>query len=240
MKIVENGSVNVEAGASKNTVYKTSSNQPLAEFTVKAANTATTELTELVFTVKGTGNFESFTKDDIDVSPIDMDDCTYDNGKFTCTELTEKLPSTVSISFNTQKRGEYIVTLDSVNGKKQSRTFSKRFEKAIVSIATNEKQGNNTKFTLNVDLTDTSIEVSNVKIYASGTELQGPYAHITDVFSNGAELVVANGDKVQFIDGISYHWELDASNSGDVRIDQSIYADFFKVWNDYAQVFKTE
>jgi hypothetical protein len=51
MKIVEDGSVKVDGGGANNTVLKTSNNEVLGEFTVKASNDVTTELNELTFTI---------------------------------------------------------------------------------------------------------------------------------------------------------------------------------------------
>ena len=113
LKVVEKGAVKVEAGASKNTVLRTSNTQDLAEFTVKSSNSASTQLTDLVFTIAGSGtagvDFDSFTKDDIDISSVDIDECSFSAGTVTCTDMTVDLPETVKISFTAKKRWEFII-----------------------------------------------------------------------------------------------------------------------------------
>jgi propanediol dehydratase small subunit len=105
MKVVEKGAVKVEAGASKNTVLRTSTNQALAEFTVKSSSSSSTELTDMVFTITAGTGAEAFEKDDIDISSVDIDDCDYDGaGKVTCEDMKVTLPETVKISFNTKKQ----------------------------------------------------------------------------------------------------------------------------------------
>ncbi|MBR7037056.1 hypothetical protein IKI14_04245 [bacterium] len=61
------------------------------------------------------------------------------------------------------------MSLDSVNGKSQSRTFSKRYEEALVYVTSQENKGDETKYILGVETSDTDITVSNVKFYTSGT-----------------------------------------------------------------------
>ncbi len=236
MKIVEDGSVKVDGGGANNTVLKTSNNEVLGEFTVKASNDVTTELNELTFTITAV-TWDTFTKEDIDISSVDIDDCSYDAGKVTCEDMKVSLPETVTISFNTKKAWEYTLTLDSVNGKKQSKKFSKRFEKALVYVKSQEKKGDETVFTLGVNSTDTNLEVSNVHVYVNWTAVSGTHASIADTFADGAELRFANGSSLQYIDGISYDWELDGA-TWDVRINSDPYKDYFAVGSDFAKIFK--
>jgi hypothetical protein len=207
MKIVENGSVKVEAGAARNTVLRTSNNQTLAEFTVKSSSSTSTELTAMEFTITGSGTADTFTKDDVDAS-FDLDDCTYDAGKFTCTDMKLALPQDVTISFNTKKQGEYTLTLNSVNDKNQSRKFSKRFEKALVTIKKQENKGDETEFTLGVNA-DNDVTLSNVVLtYAGGT------IGTTEEFADGETVTAINsGDSAQYITEISYDWYVDAEDS---------------------------
>ena len=239
LKVVEKGAVKVEAGASKNTVLRTSNTQDLAEFTVKSSNSASTQLTDLVFTIAGSGtagvDFDSFTKDDIDISSVDIDECSFSAGTVTCTDMTVDLPETVKISFTAKKRWEFTLTLDSVNGKTQSRTFSKRFEKAVVKIKSQENKWDSTTFTLGVDA-DNDITVSNVVLtYAGGT------AWTTNEFSDWEQVsALNNANTAQWITNISYDWIDGDSNTWTVSISKSVYEDFFKVGDDYAKVFKAK
>ena len=239
LKVVEKGAVKVEAGASKNTVLRTSNTQDLAEFTVKSSNSASTQLTDLVFTIAGSGtagvDFDSFTKDDIDISSVDIDECSFSAGTVTCTDMTVDLPETVKISFTAKKRWEFTLTLDSVNGKTQSRTFSKRFEKAVVKIKSQENKWDSTTFTLGVEA-DNDITVSNVVLtYAGGT------AWTTNEFSDWEQVsALNNANTAQWITNISYNWIDGDSNTWTVSISKSVYEDFFKVGDDYAKVSKAK
>ena len=236
MKVVEKGAVKVEAGASKNTVLRTSTNQALAEFTVKSSSSSSTELTDMVFTITAGTGAEAFEKDDIDISSVDIDDCDYDGaGKVTCEDMKVTLPETVKISFNTKKQWEYTLTLDSVNGKAQSRKFSKRFEKALVYIKKQVNNGDETTFTLGVDA-DNDITVSNVAlIYSGGT------AWTINEFSDGEEVSALNKtESAQYITDISYDWVDGDGLTWSVSISKSVYQDYFKVWSEYAKVWKAK
>ena len=235
MKVVEKWAVKVEAGASKNTVLRTSTNQALAEFTVKSSSSSSTELTDMVFTITAGTGAESFEKDDIDISSVDIDDCDLSNGTVTCSDMKVTLPETVKISFNTKKQWEYTLTLDSVNGKTQSRKFSKRFEKALVYIKKQENKWDETTFTLWVDA-DNDITVSNVSLTYSG------YSFWTsEEFSDGEEVSTTNkSDSAQYITDISYDWIDGDGLTWSVSISKSTYNDYFKVWSDYAKVFKAK
>ena len=236
MKVVEKWAVKVEAGASKNTVLRTSTNQALAEFTVKSSSSSSTELTDMVFTITAGTGAEAFEKDDIDISSVDIDDCDYDGaGKVTCEDMKVTLPETVKISFNTKKQWEYTLTLDSVNGKAQSRKFSKRFEKALVYIKKQVNNGDETTFTLGVDA-DNDITVSNVAlIYSGGT------AWTINEFSDGEEVSALNKtESAQYITDISYDWVDGDGLTWSVSISKSVYQDYFKVWSEYAKVWKAK
>jgi hypothetical protein len=77
---------------------------------------------------------------------------------------------TVKVNFTSKKRGEYELALTSLNGKAQTRKFSKRFEEALVYIAKQDNRGDETVFTLGVDADDDA-EVKDVKIYVGGVAL---------------------------------------------------------------------
>ena len=242
LKVAEKGSVKVEPGTAKNTVLKTSRDEVLAEFTVKSSNWESVDLTDLEFTIEGWTGADKFTKDDIEISVVDDfdDDCTLGSGgKVVCSDLKVSLPKTVTVSFNTKKRGEYTLTLDKVNDKTQTKSFAKRFENALVYIAAQSDKGDETVFTLGVKA-DSDYSVSNVKIYANGAQLTWTYAYINGDFSDGDELRVENGSKIQYIDGISYDWEDDDNHTGNVQILKSTYNDYFYISekDGYAKVSK--
>ena len=196
-----------------------------------------------MFTIVGSGDADTFTKDDIEISVVDDfdDDCTLaSDGKVTCTDLKVALPKTVTISFNAKKRWEYTLTLNSVNDKPQTKSFAKRFENALVYIAAQNNKWDETVFTLGVKA-DSEYTVSNVKIYANGAQITGTYAYINGDFSDGDELRVENGEKIQYIDGISYDWADDDNHTGNVQILKSTYNDYFYISDKdgYAKVSKT-
>ena len=236
IKIVDKWSIKVEAGASRNTVLRTSNNQTLAEFSVKSSSSTSTELTDLVFTIAGGTGAEAFTKDDVDAS-FDIDDCTEAGGVFTCEDMKLKLPQDVTISFNTKKQWEYTLTLNSVNDKTQSRKFSKRFEKALVTIKKQENKGDETEFTLGVSA-DNDVTVSNAVLTYSGGTIP-----VNDEFSDGETVSTTNSnDSAQYITEMAYDWEDWDGNTWHVSILKSAYQDYFKVWStsDYAKVFKAK
>ena len=207
----------------------------LAEFTVKASNKATTELNELEFTITGSWSAEAFNKNDIDISSVDIDDCDYAAGKVTCKDMRVSLPETVTISFNAKKAWEYTLTLDSVNGKKQSRKFSKRFERALVYVKSQENKWDETTFYLWVNA-ENDVTVSNaVLTYSGGT------VWTNEEFSDGEDVSTTNSsDGAQYITQIDYDWYVDAETSWHVSISKSVYNDYFKVGSDYAKVFKAK
>ena len=238
MKILDNGSVKVEAGASKNTVLKTSTNEELATFTVKSDSSTSTELNEVIFTIAGGTGADAFTRDDVDAS-FDLDECDYSAGTFTCNDLNLKLPQTVTVSFNDKKQWEYTLTIDSLNGKAQTRKFSKRFEKALVWIKDmTDLWGWITKFTLGVSTSESDIVVSNLKLYTKDGQAYTWTVEITD----GDEINVEKtnvSDNAEMITKIEY---TSSASANPVVIEKSVYEDYFKVSDSkwYARIYQNK
>ena len=82
------------------------------------------------------------------------------------------------------------MSLVSVNNKSQTRTFSKRYEEALVYVTSQENKGDETKYILGVETSDSDITVSNVKFYASGTVV----ASTSKEVSNGDDSLSVLGD----------------------------------------------
>ena len=120
------------------------------------------------------------------------------------------------------------MSLDSVNGKAQNRTFSKRYEEALVYIASQEKEGDQTRFTIGVKLADEDTVVSNLKLWADNVELNN--AKINGEFGNGEEITDKNTSaSTRYITKIQYHYVTANGESEDVTIEKDTYGDYFKV-----------
>ena len=235
IKVKESGSAKIEASASRNTVLRAASNATLAQFTVKSDEEGV-KLDELKITVAaGTGATLPGEEEIELLFDGSEEDCTYAGGVFTCTDLALDLPSKVEVNLTAKKTWAFDVTVNSLNNKAQTRKFSKSFEEALVYIEKQENRGDETVFTLWIDA-DSDVEVSNVVLIASGTTV----ASYTTEFWDGEELRAINGSTAQYIDTITYDWVIDAEHSGHVSISKTTYNDYFKVWSDYAKVFKAK
>ncbi len=238
MKILDNGSVKIEAGASRNTVLKTSTNEELATFTVKSDSSTSTELNEVIFTITGGTGADAFTRDDVDAS-FDLDDCDFSAGQFTCNDLKLKLPQTITVSFNDKKQWEYTLTINSLNGKAQTRKFSKRFEKALVWIKDmTDLWWWVTKFVLGVSTSESDIVVSNLKLYTKDGQAYTWTVEITDGDEINVEKVNTS-DNAEMITKIEY---TSSASANPIVIEKSVYEDYFKVSDSkwYARIYQNK
>ena len=228
-KTKESGSVKVEAGTAKNTVLLKARNQNIAEFTVKPSNSA--DDVEISF------SGDAVTADQIRVK---VDGTEYDATSGLVYEPSENIPTAglkVQVILKEDLTGDVVMNLVSINGKSQTRTFSKRFEEAIVYVTSQDNSaGDETKYVLGVETADSDITVSNVKFYASGAVVASRSSDVTDGDDN---LRAAWGDAAKYIDKIEY----DVTNEDGtytVEILKSEYEDFFKVGSEYIKVFKAK
>ena len=169
MKIVEEGSVNLSAGATTKTVlYKGVADKTLAQFTIKPGDGVdSVEIKTLSFNLVWSDGSDELTTDDVDVtfgkSDLEAkgeDDFTYENIKETITG-----PVTVTVALNDEFVGTYALSGITVNGKSLNKEYLTRFENAVVRIAAQEDLGWTTKFTFNVKVAD-DYEVSDLVISA--------------------------------------------------------------------------
>ena len=236
MNIKTSGSVKIEAAASRNTVLRAANNSVLAEFTVKPADGAEgLKLDDITFTL---------TKSGTNITDASLIEVLFDGSEEEATsgltyEPLVNVPAggvKVQVNLVDKDSWEFVLSVTQLNGKGQTRTFSKRFEEALVYIESQENRWDETIFTLGVDA-DSDVEVSAVTLYSNGAALT--WAAIAGIFYDWDEVRTTNGTTAQYVDQIDYHWT-DGTNSGDVSILKSTYNDYFKVWSDYAKVFKAK
>ena len=231
IKVKESGSITVSAGASKNTVLLKSSTANIAEFTVKPANGEEwVTLDSLNFTLSG-GDASK-----LEVV-VDWDDYEWNGGVITPDVTLDKDGVVVRVNLTESMTGAIELTLNKVNDKTQTRKFSKRYEEALVYIAAQEKQGDQTKFTIGVKLADDDTVVSDLQLWADNTLLTN--AKLVGEFGNGEEIFDKNDQSsTKYITKIQYKYETAKGETGTVTIDKDTYGDYFKVWSDYARLFK--
>jgi hypothetical protein len=108
-------------------------------------------------------------------------------------EPNENIPTAglkVQVILKDEMTGSVDMNLVSVNGKAQTRTFSKRYEEALVYVTAQDNKGDETVYTLGVETSDSDITVSAVKFYASGTLV----APATKEVSDGDDSIRVLGD----------------------------------------------
>lgn len=207
MKVKESGSVILSAATSKNTVLRASNNQTLAEFTVKPVDgEAGLTLDDLSISLSGAkiADIEVL----IDGSEEDPDGTPAANATGATYKPSLDLPAegiVVKVDLTKKLTGAVELSVTSVNGKTQSRKFSKSYAEALVYIEKQENRGDETVFTLAVDA-DSDTTVKNVKLYANGQPLTG--ATYATEFSAGHELRTTNGSTAVYVDQISYEYVL--------------------------------
>ena len=233
IKVKESGSITVTAGTSRNTVLLKSSTANLAEFTVKPANWDDwVTLDSLKFTLSGV----DWSKVEV---TVDGEDFTVSNNEITPEVTLDKDGVVVKVDLVESVTGAIDLTLDEVNGKTQTRKFSKRYEEALVYIANQEKQWDQTRFTIGVKLADDDTVVSDLKLYADNNTTPLTNAKIPGEFGDGEDITDKNNSNAtQYITKIEYSYVTANNWTGTVTIDKDTYGDYFKVWSDYARLFK--
>lgn len=149
LKVVEKGSVTINAGATKATVLKKAAGAEIAQFTVKPSNSSSeVDLETIGFTLSGSTEFANFDEYDVTLTIGDSDET------LTVTPGTNSiaisaspyvtLPSeglTVKVTVEKEVAGTIDLTGLTLNGTPNSRTFSKRFEEAVVRIVAQQDIG---------------------------------------------------------------------------------------------------
>jgi len=234
-KTKESGSVKVEGGTSTNTVLLKARNQNIATFTVKPSNSTDDDLTldSLVL---------SFSWDAISANQIrvKVDGTEYDAVSGLRYEPNENIPTNwvkVEVILKDELTWAVDMSIESINEKSQSKTFSKRYEDALVYIASqSDLWWWITKFVLGVDTAESDTTVSNLKLYTkNGVAYSG-----TVEFDDWKEITVekvATSDNAEMITKIEYNV---STQSAPIVIEKSLYEDYFKVGSDYAKIFQNK
>lgn len=149
LKVVEKGSVTINAGATRATVLKKAAGAEIAQFTVKPSNSSSeVDLETIGFTLTGSTEFASFDEYDVTVTIGDSDETltvtTGTNSVAVSASPYVTLPSdglTVKVTVEKEVAGTIVLTGLTLNGTPNSRTFSKRFEEAVVRIVAQQDVG---------------------------------------------------------------------------------------------------
>ena len=187
--------------------------------------------------------------------------------QITFSDLAQELDSdgvTVEVTLKNKKTGIVTLDLDDVNGKDPNKTFTKRFENALVWVADQRDNEGSTTFTLWVSKAESSDEVTRVCLYYANN---GNEKCVTSSVSDGNDdLEWTNPGSTQLmIDAIAYEingagdatagneckWDntandtdglasYDDSNGTCVVITKNDYNDYFKVGDTYAKIFKVD
>jgi hypothetical protein len=244
LKVVSDGSVIVTEKKNvhlRNTVLKSATNTELARFIVKGAeNSSIGELTKLQFTFMsgGTDITSSFSDkvsiriDGATVDYSDLSDLDYDITGDGVEVLVQFKDGT-----NKLAAADYKTTV-TVNGSK-TRDYNRKVVPALVSIKsqTNSSSKSDTTYVFAIDAAESDYEIRNLEVSVGGTPIitRGSIDDLDDA-------VVANDDKVQFIDEIKYD-VYDGNNTqvgNTITIARGTYYDYFKVGNDMAKIFSNK
>ena len=236
-KTKESGSVKVEATTSKNTVLLKARNQNIAEFTVKPSNSSDDDLTLDSLKISFSG--AAITADDIRVK---VDGTEYDATSGLVYEPNENIPTAglkVQVILKNEFTGDVEMKLESINGKAQSRTFSKRYEEALVYIENQEDKWGTTIFTIAVDTAESDTTVADLMLYVGSEVVYTGSSDITDNETIEVANTHPNGN-VQMIDKIEYVPTVDGTPQAKVTIEKSKFGDYFKVGSSYAKIFASK
>ena len=235
-KTKESGSVKVDSATSKNTVLLKARNQNIATFTVKPSNSSDDDLTLDTIVLEFSGD-ATVTADKIRVK---VDGTEYDATSGLTYEPNENIPTNgikVEVILKDELTWAIEMSIKEINGKSQSKTFSKRYEEALVYIASqSDMWWWITKFVLGVETAESDTTVSNLKLYTkNGVAYSGSVE-----FDDWKEITVekvATSDNAEMITKIEYNV---STQSAPIVIEKSLYEDYFKVGSDYAKIFQNK
>ena len=221
----------VITSASANTVLRKSSNTKLAEFIVKPSNGGCFTLSSLWISVSGTSiNQIRVIFDWVEVDAESIIWTTWATYKPVLDLPVEGI--VVKVSLLEELTGQVELAITEINGKNQSRTFSKRFEEAVVRIVAQQDIGWATKFILEVDA-DSDVTVSDFKYGTWGSLL----TWVSGDFSDGETFEVPGiADAARYITNIQY--SINGTPISVIKKDE--YSDFFKIGDTYIRVFKAD
>ena len=226
MEVVESASINLYAGATRNTVLLKASDSVLAEFTVKPSNTSSeVDFDKLIFTLPG------ITPDDVTVTVDGIVEETTDapNFKYEPNVTLAKEGVVVKVVLNDEDKavGTLTLTVTDLNADNAvNRAFNKRFEKALVYLKSQTNQGDYTSYKLAVDKYEDDAEVKNLELFtdtacdpANKLQIDGLGAKLHD----GDTFMINNKAVTETIKCIKY--QVDAV----ISINAGTYSDYFKI-----------
>ncbi len=232
IKIVKNNDIKVEIATGQNTVLLAAQNQKIAEFTVLSRDTNTASFDNLIISFSWADIDSDDIRVKIDGKEYDAEDSnhlTWISYLYEPNEVITSSGAKVQIYLKNIYTWALDTTLVSINGEEQNRTFSKRFEEAIAYIENQQDFGGFTRFTAGVDTNETNATVSNLILRSNWEKV----AEILWEFSDGTEFDGEWYNEIKYIDEIQYNiW------TNTIKIQKSQYEDYFRVWSEYAKIFR--
>jgi len=216
LKVVNKGSVSVTTGKTKQTIVKKANDAKLAEFIIKPAKgSESVDLEEISF--KLSDNSIDPSKITLKVDGMTEDD--YSNGfTYSMNREVKEAWVTVLITLDNEEDAQGTITLSDlkVNGKAQSKTFSKKFVPAAVEIIKQSSSNGSTVFTLDVDA-DSDTDVANFAIYTTKSWNAVPHKTLLGTFEDGKTVSITNEkDKAYELTKVAYLYseESNGHNAG--------------------------
>lgn len=241
IKVKESGSVKISENTERNTVLLKTANAKIAEFVVVPSNDDE-GLTLDSITFSGTINDVAIKADDIHVY---IDDSEEDAVSGLTYEPNEDLPTKgikVRVELDEEVIGNVVLQVANINGKNQSRTYTKQYAAALVKIKAQEDLSGTTKFYLSVEKADDDYTVSDVEfVFGEGVQHYTFNGEVTD--GDDFEVGLPAGvDNTIMLTSIAYTVEDDEGSdvSPSAPIEKAVYNDYFKVNGTYAKIFSNK
>lgn len=162
----------------------------------------------------------------------------------------------VGVEVIMKNANKWVVTLEiaSINGVNPNRTYTKRFENALVYVADQRDNAWSTTFTLWVEKADSSDDITRVCLhYKNGVSVQSKCTTNVSDWNDDLEWTNPDADGKQvMIDAITYEinwnwtciWDGTDHDTWDgntcIVITKNDYNDYFKVGGTYAKIFKID
>ena len=258
IRTVKFGELSIESWTEKKLVYLKGRNQSIATFTVKPSDGNEWYLDSIVVRTRS-----SLTCNDLRFK-VDWTeyDCynTWNDLLYQIDEIIGSTWSKIDIILKNSYEWEYMIGIMSINNQHNYKdwlpiplkTFTKRFEPALVYITSQNNLNDSTEYTLWVDTSDSDIKVSNVKFYYSSNYngenidtfecewlLPSSWLENSDI-QDGTEFRLYNEfDEDLEINCIEYDFS-NSWNNKKVSIRKLTHPDYFKSNNSYRKVFKKE
>ena len=206
MKVVEEGSVKVEAGSSSKTVLYKASRAVLAQFTVKPSNADSVDIESITFDLKD--GEKVLEPSDVDVTlewgndgdNLDPDsDTEFD---FSLNETAQSAGIAFKVVLNEEYNGTLAISNLKVNNKAVSKEFVNKFENAVVRIISMDNNGGTTTFHFDVEA-DNDVDVSDLTLTFDGDKITAKTVE-GDIDSTTTLEVAGIADTPVMVSSISY------------------------------------